>query len=96
MAQAPTTKAPATNAGPFSADLKAKLAASQSTMIYVPVDGEPPSDDELKTLAADGLHVEYDAVRDALAVRAATEDEVAAAKAPAPPAAATAEDVKAT
>ena len=76
-----SSKASTSSAGPFTADLKAKLAASQSATIFVPLEGGgPPTDDELKALAADGLHAEHDAVRDALAVRAATEDEIAAAK----------------
>ena len=69
---------------PWSADLKDKLAASHSATIYVPLeDGdEQPTGDEIKTLLADGLHVEYDAVRNALAVRKATEDEMAPEPAP--------------
>ena len=81
-----TTHASTTN--PWSADLKDRLAHSQAATIFVPLedDGEQPSDDELKTLAGDGLHVEYDIVRNALAVRAATPDEIAEATAPAEPA----------
>lgn len=83
----PTTRAstaPITSVTSLSEALTHQLESSTSTIIYVPLDGgDAPSDAELKALMAAGLHVEHDAVRDALAVRKATEDEIAEASAPA-------------
>lgn len=68
--------------------LKHQLDNSESATIYVPLEsGEPPSDAELQALLADGIHAEYDAVRGALAVRKATDDEIAEAPAETPTAA---------
>lgn len=74
--------------GSLASDLRARLEASQSTTIYMPLDegAEPPSDAELQALLTGGLHVEHDQVRNALAVRNATDDEIAAAVAPHAPA----------
>lgn len=74
---------PVSSVTALATDLKAKLAASSNATLYVPLEGaDMPNDEEIKSLAAEGLHVEYDAVRDALAARKATEDEIAEAKAP--------------
>lgn len=84
MPTSSTSKTPTVSVSAFTADLKAKLAAGQSTIVYVPLEGgDAPTDAELAALLAEGLHVETDVVRDALAVRAATDDEMAAAATPA-------------
>lgn len=63
-------------------DLAAQLAASQSTTIYV--DADLNDADAAALLQADPpLHVEYDAVRDKWAIRAASPDEVVSEPVPA-------------
>ena len=80
MAQAPTTTTKSSTSSTSSADLAQQLASAQSSIIYVDLDlndadaaamltGDPP------------LHVEHDDVRGLWAVRKATDDEVAQAKA---------------
>lgn len=85
----PTTRAtstPSTSVTALTDTLRHQLDASTSATIYVPVDdGDTPTDDELKALLANGLHVELDVVHGALAVRRATDDEIAEATAPPPP-----------
>lgn len=75
-----TTSAPSVDVSTLATALKAQLEASSSSTVYVPLDnGDVPSDAELAALVGEGLHAELDAVRPALAVRAATEDEMAQA-----------------
>jgi hypothetical protein len=82
-----SSSSPTTSVSALATTLKSQLAASTSSTIYVPLeDGDAPSDDELHALLAEGLHAEVDVVRNALAVRTATDDEMPAASAPATPA----------
>jgi hypothetical protein len=77
-----STSTPSTSVSALATTLQSQLDASTATTIYVPLDdGDAPTDDELHALLAEGLHAEVDVVRNALAVRKATEDEIAEAKA---------------
>lgn len=92
-----STSTPSTSVSALATTLQSQLAASTATIIYVPLDdGDTPTDDELHALLAEGLHAEVDVVRNALAVRKATEDEVAEAKAPEPAPAASASSTSST
>jgi hypothetical protein len=77
-----STSTPSTSVSALATTLQSQLTASTATTIYVPLDdGDVPTEDELHALLGEGLHAEVDVVRNALAVRAATEDEIDDAKA---------------
>ena len=62
-------------------DIALELDNSQSSVIYVDIPGMDDQQAEAMLTGEPALHVEHDAVRDRWAVRKATDDEVAAAKA---------------
>jgi|SRR6516162_2770646 len=76
-----STTTTTTPSSPSAQDLADQLATSQSSTIYV--DAPEMTDDAAATLLLGDppLHVEHDAVRDKWAVRKATDQEVADAKA---------------
>ena len=62
-------------------DIALTLDNSQSSVIYVDIPGMDDQQAEAMLTGEPALHVEHDAVRDKWAVRKATDDEVATAKA---------------
>ena len=69
-------------ARPVESELLAReLDNSQSAVIYVDIPGMDPKQAEAMLTGEPPLHVEHDAVRDKWAVRKATDQEVADAKA---------------
>lgn len=79
-----TTSAPSAATSSMADVLKHQLDNAESSTIYVPLEdgADTPTDDELKALTAEGIHAELDVVRNALAVRKATDEEIAEATAP--------------
>jgi hypothetical protein len=61
--------------------LAARLENSDSTVIYVDIDGLTDASAQEMLLAEPALHVEFDQVRQQWAVRYATPDEIAEAEA---------------
>lgn len=74
-----STTPAATSSLPSADELNQALEESESSTVYIDL-GEgatAPTDEELAALVSEGLHAEFDVVRQKLAVRKASDDEVA-------------------